>query len=66
MPSETREVFDVTGAGDTVVSVLSASYAAGSSLSDAMYLSNIAASIVIGKLGAATVSLSELEKATCL
>jgi D-beta-D-heptose 7-phosphate kinase/D-beta-D-heptose 1-phosphate adenosyltransferase len=66
VPSETREVYDVTGAGDTVVSVLSASYAAGSSLSDAMYLSNIAAGIVIGKLGAATVSLSELEKVTCL
>lgn len=55
-----REVFDVTGAGDTVISVLAAALAAGADLADATGLANLAAGIVVGKLGAATVSVAEL------
>ncbi|MGM0553428.1 MAG: bifunctional D-glycero-beta-D-manno-heptose-7-phosphate kinase/D-glycero-beta-D-manno-heptose 1-phosphate adenylyltransferase HldE [Pseudomonadota bacterium] len=57
-----REVFDVTGAGDTVIATLAAALAAGASLEEAMQLSNLAAGIVVGKLGTATVSLSELQR----
>ncbi|MGH1537737.1 MAG: bifunctional D-glycero-beta-D-manno-heptose-7-phosphate kinase/D-glycero-beta-D-manno-heptose 1-phosphate adenylyltransferase HldE [Gammaproteobacteria bacterium] len=56
-----KEVFDVTGAGDTFISVLAASYSAGSSFSDAVYIANAAASVVVGKLGAATVTKNEIE-----
>ncbi len=58
-----KEVFDVTGAGDTVISVLSAAVAAGSSLFEATRLANYAAGIVVGKLGAASVTVSELRRA---
>ena len=58
-----RQVFDVTGAGDTVLSVLSLSLSAGASLLDAAILSNTAAGVVVGKLGTATVTLSELSAA---
>ncbi len=61
-PARAREVFDVTGAGDTVIATLAAALAAGASLEDAMYLSNLAAGIVVGKLGTATVSLAELQR----
>ena len=61
--AKAKEVFDVTGAGDTVISVLSAAYAAGMSLEDAAELSNVAAAIVVGKLGTATVTESELRLA---
>ncbi len=63
MPTRAREVFDVTGAGDTVIAILSAAYAAGASLSEAARLANMAAGIVVGKLGAASVSLPELRRA---
>jgi D-beta-D-heptose 7-phosphate kinase/D-beta-D-heptose 1-phosphate adenosyltransferase len=63
LPAHAREVFDVTGAGDTVIAVLGASVAAGAPLSHAMKLSNLAASLVVAKLGAATVSAPELEVA---
>lgn len=63
LPARAREVYDVTGAGDTVISVLAASLAAGSSLADATALSNLAAGIVVGKLGTATVSPEELDDA---
>lgn len=56
-----REVLDVTGAGDTVISTLGAAVAAGASLQEAVTLANIAASIAVGKLGAATVSMPELQ-----
>jgi len=62
-PAYAREVLDVTGAGDTVISVLGASVAAGMDLSAASALANLAASIVVGKLGAATVSTPELQVA---
>ena len=55
-----RQVFDVTGAGDTVLSVLSLAVAAGGSLADAAFLANVAAGVVVGKLGTATVSPGEL------
>jgi len=61
--AQAKEVFDVTGAGDTVISILSAAYAAGMSLEDAAELSNVAAAIVVGKLGTATVTESELRLA---
>ncbi len=60
IPSRAREVFDVTGAGDTVVAVLAAALAAGSALPDAVQFANAAAGIVVGKLGTATVSAEEL------
>lgn len=63
LPARAREVFDVTGAGDTVISVLAAALAAGQSLPDATALANIAAGIVVGKLGTATVSAPELRRA---
>jgi D-beta-D-heptose 7-phosphate kinase/D-beta-D-heptose 1-phosphate adenosyltransferase len=55
-----RQVFDVTGAGDTVLSVLSLAVAAGASLTDAAMLANVAAGVVVGKLGTASVNPEEL------
>jgi D-beta-D-heptose 7-phosphate kinase/D-beta-D-heptose 1-phosphate adenosyltransferase len=55
-----RQVFDVTGAGDTVLSVLALASAAGATLADAALLANTAAGVVVGKLGTATVSPEEL------
>lgn len=57
-----REVYDVTGAGDTVISVLAAAFAAGSPLAEATALANTAAALVVAKLGTATVSLAELRR----
>lgn len=55
-----REVYDVTGAGDTVIATLAAALAAGATLTEAAMLANHAAGIVVGKLGTATVSCAEL------
>jgi len=55
-----REVFDVSGAGDTVIATLGLMMAAGASMQDAMHLANLAAGVVVGKLGTATVSREEL------
>ena len=63
LPARAREVFDVTGAGDTVVAVLGAALAAGTTLEDAVTLANIAAGLVVGKLGTAVVSAPELRQA---
>lgn len=62
-PTHAHDVFDVTGAGDTVIAVISLGIAAGMDLVDAVKLSNLAAGIVISKLGTATVSLQELRQA---
>jgi D-beta-D-heptose 7-phosphate kinase/D-beta-D-heptose 1-phosphate adenosyltransferase len=62
LPAEAREVADVTGAGDTVVSALALAMAAGASLPDAARLANRAAGIVVGKFGPATVSVDELRQ----
>ena len=61
-PAEAREVFDVTGAGDTVIGVLALSMAAGASFREAAYLANHAAGIAVGKVGTATVSREELKR----
>jgi D-beta-D-heptose 7-phosphate kinase / D-beta-D-heptose 1-phosphate adenosyltransferase len=58
--SRAREVFDVSGAGDTVIAVLALAHASGHSLPHAMRLANTAAGIVVGKLGTAAVELDEL------
>lgn len=63
LPARAQEVFDVTGAGDTVVSVLAASLAAGYGLNDATALANLAAGLVVGKLGTAAISGPELRRA---
>ncbi len=63
LPARAREVFDVTGAGDTVIATLAAAVAAGASMPQAVGLANIAASIVVGKLGTAAVSAPELRRA---
>jgi D-beta-D-heptose 7-phosphate kinase/D-beta-D-heptose 1-phosphate adenosyltransferase len=62
-PAEAREVFDVTGAGDTVIGVLALSLAAGASFREAAYLANHAAGIAVGKSGTATVTREELKSA---
>lgn len=64
LPAQAREVFDVTGAGDTVVSTLAVALAAGEPLPSAVALANLAAGIVVGKLGTATVGATELLQAT--
>ena len=63
IPTHAREVFDVTGAGDTVISVMAAALACNETLEDATVLANIAAGIVVGKLGTAAVTESELRLA---
>lgn len=63
LPARAREVYDVTGAGDTVIAVLAAVLAAGQSLPEAVVLANMAAGIVVGKLGAATVNAAEMRRA---
>ncbi|MDO9932278.1 bifunctional D-glycero-beta-D-manno-heptose-7-phosphate kinase/D-glycero-beta-D-manno-heptose 1-phosphate adenylyltransferase HldE [Glaesserella parasuis] len=63
LPTQAKEVYDVTGAGDTVISVLATAIADGRPLEEACYLANAAAGIVVGKLGTSTVSPSELEQA---
>ncbi|WP_029009130.1 D-glycero-beta-D-manno-heptose-7-phosphate kinase [Azospirillum halopraeferens] len=60
LPAEAREVFDVSGAGDTVVATLTAALAAGVPLEDAARLANLAAGIVVGKVGTAVVRAPEL------
>jgi D-beta-D-heptose 7-phosphate kinase/D-beta-D-heptose 1-phosphate adenosyltransferase len=60
LPTRAREVFDVTGAGDTVIAALATALAAGQDLPGATALANLAAGIVVGKLGTATVSAPEL------
>ncbi len=63
LPARAREVFDVTGAGDTVISTLAASLAADEELPQAVALANLAAGIVVGKLGTAAISAPELRRA---
>ena len=63
LPALAREVYDVTGAGDTVISVLATAVSAGSSLEQACALANAAASVVVAKIGTSTVSPIELANA---
>ncbi len=59
-PTHTREVFDVSGAGDTVIATLAVMLASGANLPDAVRIANRAAGIVVGKLGTAVVSREEI------
>jgi D-beta-D-heptose 7-phosphate kinase/D-beta-D-heptose 1-phosphate adenosyltransferase len=63
IPAQAREVFDVTGAGDTVIATLSMALCSGLSLVDAARLANAAAGVVVGKVGTAVVSPEELRAA---
>lgn len=63
LPTHAKEVFDVTGAGDTVIATLATALAAGQSLEESCFLANAAAGVVVGKLGTSTVSQIELENA---
>ena len=60
VPTLAQEVYDVTGAGDTVIAVSSLALLAGASIQEAAMLANIAAGIVVGKLGTATLTSDEL------
>jgi len=60
IPTAALEVFDVTGAGDTVISLFTLSLACGASYGQAALIANFAAGIVVGKLGAATTTKKEL------
>jgi D-beta-D-heptose 7-phosphate kinase / D-beta-D-heptose 1-phosphate adenosyltransferase len=63
LSTRAREVYDVTGAGDTVIAVLAAALATGADLNSAARLSNLAAGLVVGKIGVASVTPSELQVA---
>lgn len=63
LKAETREVFDVSGAGDTVIAILAAAVGTGASLSEAAELANVAAGIVVSKVGTAVVHPQELLQA---
>jgi D-beta-D-heptose 7-phosphate kinase / D-beta-D-heptose 1-phosphate adenosyltransferase len=66
IPARAREVFDVSGAGDTVIATLAAGLALGLSFARAAQLSNLAAGIVVGKLGTQPISRPELSAAIAL
>ena len=63
IPARAQEVFDVSGAGDTVIAALALAHAGGRTLEDAMRIANAAAGIVVAKLGTATTSAAELTAA---
>lgn len=63
LSTEAREVYDVTGAGDTVIATLAAAMACGNALKDAAALANLAAGLVVRKIGVATVTPAELNVA---
>lgn len=63
IPTRAKEVFDVTGAGDTVIATMMLSLLGGATWEEAADLSNFAAGVVVGKVGTATVSCNELLKA---
>lgn len=60
MPTQAREVFDVSGAGDTVIAALAAALVAGANPEQAAHFANVAAGVVVAKIGTATVSPTEL------
>lgn len=62
IPTKAKEVYDVSGAGDTVVAAMSLAIASGASLKEAAIIANFAAGIVVGKLGVATVTVDELRE----
>ena len=62
LPTSAKHVFDVAGAGDTVIAALALAYASGNSMLESARIANLAAGIVVGKAGTATVSRKELEE----
>jgi len=62
LPAQAKDVFDVTGAGDTVIAVMALGVSLDMPLFEAMYLANLAGGIVVGKLGTSTVSMQELTR----
>ena len=60
IPTAAREVFDVSGAGDTVIATLTLGLVAGETFEDSAHLANLAAGIVVGKVGTATVTPEEI------
>lgn len=62
VPAHAREVFDVSGAGDTVIATLALVFATGGDLGEAMRVANAAAAVVVSKVGTATVSIGELRR----
>jgi rfaE bifunctional protein kinase chain/domain len=60
VPTFAREVFDVTGAGDTVIAAMALAWCSGISLKESCLIANHAAGVVVGKIGCATCSVSEL------
>ena len=60
LPTHSQEVFDVSGAGDTVVAALSLALIQGQEITEAMRIANVAAGIVVQKIGTATLSIEEL------
>jgi bifunctional ADP-heptose synthase (sugar kinase/adenylyltransferase) len=59
-PTQAREVFDVSGAGDTVIATLAVMLASGANMADAVKIANRAAGVVVAKLGTAMVSREEI------
>ena len=62
IPAESRTVYDVTGAGDTVIATLTVAAGAGASMKDAAFIANVAAGIAIGKMGTAQITKNEIEE----
>jgi len=63
IPAQAREVFDVSGAGDTVIATLATAYAAGVDIDNAARIANIAAGIVVGRIGTATIYRTDIKTA---
>lgn len=63
IPTKAKEVYDVSGAGDTVIATLALALAVGADLEEAAVLANFAAGITVGKIGTSTVTIEELEEA---
>lgn len=61
-PTVAKEVYDVTGAGDTVIASIAFALSAGKSIDEAAAFANLAAGVVVGKIGSATVSIDEIEE----
>ncbi|MGH7432619.1 MAG: bifunctional heptose 7-phosphate kinase/heptose 1-phosphate adenyltransferase, partial [Candidatus Methylomirabilales bacterium] len=63
IPAVAKEVYDVTGAGDTVVGAMALALCSKATMVEAAHIANHAAGVVVGKRGTATVSLAELQRA---
>jgi D-beta-D-heptose 7-phosphate kinase/D-beta-D-heptose 1-phosphate adenosyltransferase len=66
LPTRARAVFDVSGAGDTVVAAMAAALAAGASLQEGASLASLAAGVVVGKVGTATASPEEIRESAAI